>query len=40
MIDNISNTLSDRCASNHAAIRIINTEWSKNLNDGNRTQYT
>ena len=32
MINNISNTLSDRCASNHAAIRVVNSEWGKNLN--------
>ena len=33
MINNISNTLSDRCAANHASIRIVNSEWGKNLNE-------
>ena len=33
MIDNITNTISDRCAANHASIRIVNSEWNKTLNE-------
>lgn len=32
-IDNITNTLSDGCAANHAGIRIVNSEWGKSLNE-------
>ena len=32
MILNISNTMTDRCAVNQAAINIVNAEWHKNLN--------
>jgi hypothetical protein len=31
IIENISNTLTDRVASNHAAIRLINSAWNKTL---------
>ena len=33
IIDNIANTITDRCASNHAAVRIVNSEWGKSLNE-------
>lgn len=32
LINNITNTMSDRCAANHAAIRVVNREWGKTLN--------
>ena len=32
MIGNITNTLTDQCAVNHAAIRVVNREWGKSLN--------
>ena len=32
IIDNISNTLTDRVASNHAAIEIVKEAWDKHLN--------
>ena len=32
MVDNISNTMTDRCAVNQAAIRLIDEEWKKKLN--------
>ena len=35
MIDNISNTMTDRCASNGAAIRLVNEVWEKELNELN-----
>ena len=35
IIDNISNTMSDRCAANHAALRLVASEWSKTLNELN-----
>lgn len=35
MIDNISNTLTDRCAANHAAIRLVCASWNKALNEPN-----
>ena len=35
IIKNISNVLSDRCAANHAAITIVNSEWNKSLNELN-----
>jgi hypothetical protein len=35
MIDNISNTMSDRVAVNHAAICMINDLWQKTLNELN-----
>ena len=33
LIDSISNTISDRVASNHAAIRLINELWNKEFNE-------
>ena len=35
LIKNISNTMSDRVASNHAAIRLISESWKKELNELN-----
>ena len=35
LIQNISNTMSDRVASNHAAIRLISESWKKELNELN-----
>ncbi|XP_041459631.1 uncharacterized protein LOC121411152 [Lytechinus variegatus] len=35
MVANITNTLTDRCASNHAAIRQVNSEWGKTLTELN-----
>ena len=35
MIDNISNTMTDRCAANHAATRTVNSERGKSLNELN-----
>ena len=35
LINNISNTMTDRCAANHAAIRLLNEEWDKSLNELN-----
>lgn len=35
IIDNISNTLTDRCAANHAAILLVNESWDKTLNELN-----
>lgn len=35
MIGNISNTLTDRCAANHAAIRLVCASWNKALNELN-----
>jgi hypothetical protein len=35
MIDNISNTMTDRVAVNHASIRKINENWGKTLNELN-----
>lgn len=35
LINNITNTMSDRCAANHAAIRVVNREWGKTLNELN-----
>nr|XP_055059726.1 uncharacterized protein LOC129443265 [Misgurnus anguillicaudatus]XP_055059727.1 uncharacterized protein LOC129443265 [Misgurnus anguillicaudatus]XP_055059728.1 uncharacterized protein LOC129443265 [Misgurnus anguillicaudatus]XP_055059729.1 uncharacterized protein LOC129443265 [Misgurnus anguillicaudatus]XP_055059730.1 uncharacterized protein LOC129443265 [Misgurnus anguillicaudatus]XP_055059731.1 uncharacterized protein LOC129443265 [Misgurnus anguillicaudatus]XP_055059732.1 uncharacterize len=35
MIGNISNTLTDRCAANHAAIRLVCASWNKSLNELN-----
>ena len=35
LIKNVSNTMSDRVASNHAAIRLINESWKKELNELN-----
>ena len=32
MVDNISNIMTDRCAVNQAAIRLIDEEWKKKLN--------
>lgn len=32
LVDNVTNTLTDRCASNHAAIRLVNETWDKSLN--------
>ncbi|KAK6168188.1 hypothetical protein SNE40_022065 [Patella caerulea] len=33
IINNITNSMSDRCAANHAAIRLVNSEWKKTLNE-------
>lgn len=35
LLDNIANTMTDRVAANHAAIRIINDKWDKTLNEMN-----
>ena len=35
MISNIVNTLTDRCAANHAAIGLVNQSWNKSLNELN-----
>ena len=35
MIENISNTLTDRCAANHAAIQLVEQAWNKSLNELN-----
>lgn len=35
LVDNVTNTLTDRCASNHAAIRLVNETWDKSLNELN-----
>lgn len=33
MIRNTANTMTDRCASNHAAVHLIEEDWQKNLNE-------
>ena len=33
MIDTIKNTMTDRVAANHAAIRLVNEHWGKSLNE-------
>ncbi|KAK2155809.1 hypothetical protein LSH36_230g00015 [Paralvinella palmiformis] len=35
LISNISNSLTDRCAANHAAIQLVNASWDKTLNELN-----
>ena len=35
IIENISNTLTDRCAANHAAIQLVEQAWDKPLNELN-----
>ena len=35
LINNIANTMTDRCAANHAAIQLLNTTWNKTLNELN-----
>ena len=35
IISNIVNTLTDRCAANHAAIGLVNQAWNKSLNELN-----
>lgn len=35
MINNISNSMSDRCAANHAALQLVNESWGKSLNELN-----
>ena len=35
IINNVANSMSDRCKANHAAIRIVNSEWDKTLNELN-----
>ncbi|XP_013393414.1 uncharacterized protein LOC106161101 [Lingula anatina] len=35
LIDNITNSMSDRCAANHAALRIVGSVWNKSLNELN-----
>eukprot|EP00112_Aurelia_sp_Birch-Aquarium-sp1_P010535 Seg2246.2 transcript_id=Seg2246.2/GoldUCD/mRNA.D3Y31 product="hypothetical protein" protein_id=Seg2246.2/GoldUCD/D3Y31 len=35
MISNINNTMTDRVAANHAAVRVINDYWGKSLNELN-----
>lgn len=35
LIQNVTNTLTDRCAANHAAIRIVNAAWNKTLTELN-----
>jgi len=32
LISNISNSLTDRCAANHAVIQLVNASWDKTLN--------
>ena len=31
----LTNSMSDRCATNHATIRLVNTQWGKTLNEMN-----
>ncbi|KAG1662454.1 Protein ARV1 [Nymphon striatum] len=38
IITNVSNTMTDRCASNHAAIQLLNESWDKTLNELNLTR--
>ena len=35
IIDQIKNAMTDRCAANHAALRIVCSHWKKNLNELN-----
>ena len=35
LINNISNSMSDRCAANHAALQTVNSVWNKTLNEMN-----
>ena len=35
ILNNIANTMTDRCAANHAAIQLVNTTWNKTLNELN-----
>lgn len=35
IINNISNSMTDRVAANHAALRLINSRWNKTLNELN-----
>ncbi|XP_029113602.1 uncharacterized protein LOC114912179 [Scleropages formosus] len=35
LIEKISNTMTDRCATNHAAVRLVSSEWGKTLNEMN-----
>ena len=35
IIYNISNTMTDRCAANHAAIQLVNAKWDETLNELN-----
>ena len=35
LVRNVTNTLTDRCAANHATIRILNTSWEKTLTELN-----
>ena len=35
IITKITNSMSDRCAANHAALRIVKSEWGKEINELN-----
>ena len=35
LIYSVTNSMSDRCATNHATIRLVNTQWGKTLNEMN-----
>ena len=35
LVDNFTNTLTDRCAANHAAIELLKGSWNKTLNELN-----
>ena len=35
LISNITNSMTDRCAANHAALRIVGSVWKKNFNELN-----
>ena len=35
IVGNIANSMSDRCAANHAVLRIVSSEWKKPLNELN-----
>ena len=35
IISNITNSMTDRCAANHAAIELVNSSWDKTLNELN-----
>ena len=35
MIENITNTMTDRCSANHAALKIVSSVWGKSFNELN-----
>ncbi|QQP49999.1 Uncharacterized protein FKW44_010926 [Caligus rogercresseyi] len=39
MIQNIRNSITDRCPANHATIQILNSEWGVTLNELNCNLY-